>query len=174
MRKLSAWVLCMALGLCFVGCANNTSDSRSVPKESVTSMTAEKNLSEGNDTYAASDSEGEYTNEMNEPRDPGYNAFSGYLRGAGKVEKGYDGEAFINSEAVDEVGRFTGISTRNSEIRQHRTTTGLRLCTSSACIFSVIIHKVSLTCVSKPASTLCIPMKNLTAHLTHNGYAVLP
>ncbi|MBQ6660945.1 MAG: hypothetical protein IJM57_05905 [Lachnospiraceae bacterium] len=68
-------------------------------------MTAEKNLSEGNDTYAASDSEGEYTNEMNEPREPGYNAFSGYLRGAGRAEKGYDGEAFINSEAADKIFR---------------------------------------------------------------------
>ena len=57
---------------------------------------------------------------------------------------------------------------------QHRTTRGLRLCTSSACIFSVIAHKFSLPGVSPPSSNLCTLTKNLTAHLTHRGCAVLP
>ena len=50
----------------------------------------------------------------------------------------------------------------------------LRLCTSSACIFSVILHRNSLTYVSMPASFLYNLTKNLTAHLTHNLRAVLP
>ena len=63
---------------------------------------------------------------------------------------------------------------KKDKLGQHRTTTGSRLCTSYACIFSVILPKFSLTCVSKPASNLDNLTKNLTTHLTHNGRAVLP
>ena len=39
------------------------------------------------------------------PTEPGYRAFAGYLRGAGRTEKGYDGDAFIQSEAADLIFR---------------------------------------------------------------------
>ena len=39
------------------------------------------------------------------PAEPGYRAFAGYLRGAGRTEKGYDGDAFIQSEAADLIFR---------------------------------------------------------------------
>ena len=48
-------------------------------------------------------------------------------------------------------------------LRQHRATRGLRLCTSSACIFSVIAHKFSLPGVSPPASNLCTLTKTWRA-----------
>ena len=35
------------------------------------------------------------------PTEPGYNFFAGYLRGAGRAEKGYDGNAFVQSEAAE-------------------------------------------------------------------------
>lgn len=54
----------------------------------------------------------------------------------------------------------------NINLRQHRTKPALRLCTSSACIFSVILHKNSLPYDSMPASFLCNLTKNLAAHLT--------
>jgi hypothetical protein len=57
---------------------------------------------------------------------------------------------------------------------QHRTKTAWRLCTPSACIFSVISHKNPLTGDSLPARFLHNLTKNLTAHLTHNLCAVLP
>ena len=59
-------------------------------------------------------------------------------------------------------------------LRQHRTTTGYRLCRTSACRFSVILLKTSLTYASKPASVLINLTKNLTSHLHDNDYAVLP
>ena len=59
-------------------------------------------------------------------------------------------------------------------LRQHRTTTGYRLCRTSACRFSVILHRNSLTYVSKPASFLYNLTKNLTTHLYDNGCAALP
>ena len=59
-------------------------------------------------------------------------------------------------------------------LRQHRTKTAWKLCTSSACRFSVILHKISLTYASMPASILYNLTKNLTSHLTHNLCAVLP
>ena len=59
-------------------------------------------------------------------------------------------------------------------LRQHRTKTAWKLCTSSACRFPVILHKISLTYASMPASILYNLTKNLTSHLTHNLCAVLP
>ena len=57
---------------------------------------------------------------------------------------------------------------------QYRTTNGLRLCMSSACIFSVISPKFSLPGGSPPVSNLGNLTKNMTAYLTHNGRVVLP
>ncbi len=57
---------------------------------------------------------------------------------------------------------------------QHRTKRALRLCTSSACIFPVILHRNSLTYDSMSASFLYNLTKNLTAHLPHNLCAALP
>ena len=37
------------------------------------------------------------------PSQPGYNAFSGYLRGAGRAEKNYNGDDFIHSEAAEQI-----------------------------------------------------------------------
>lgn len=37
------------------------------------------------------------------PSEPGYRAFSSYLKGAGRTEKGYDGDAFIHSEAANQI-----------------------------------------------------------------------
>jgi len=59
-------------------------------------------------------------------------------------------------------------------LRQHRTKPAWRLCTPSACRFSVISHKNPLTYGSMPAEFLCNLTKNLTTHLTHNLCAVLP
>ena len=59
-------------------------------------------------------------------------------------------------------------------LRQHRTTTGYRLCRTSACRFSVILLKTSLKYDSIPASVLSNLTKNLTTHLYDNGCAVLP
>ena len=59
-------------------------------------------------------------------------------------------------------------------LRQHRTTTGYRLCRTSACRFSVILLKTSLKYDSIPASVLNNLTKNLTTHLHDNGCAVLP
>ena len=39
------------------------------------------------------------------PTEPGYSAFAGYLRGAGRSEKSYDGNAFIQSEAASIIFR---------------------------------------------------------------------
>ena len=63
---------------------------------------------------------------------------------------------------------FTGL------LRQHRTKPAWRLCTESACIFSVILHRNSLTYDSMPAGFLYNLTKNLTAHLQHKLCAVLP
>ena len=59
-------------------------------------------------------------------------------------------------------------------LRQHRTKHTWRLCTESACIFSVILHRNPLTYVSMPAKFLYNLTKNLSAHLQHNLCAVLP
>ena len=37
------------------------------------------------------------------PSEPGYSFFAGYLRGAGRSEKGYDGDAFVKSEAAERI-----------------------------------------------------------------------
>ena len=55
-------------------------------------------------------------------------------------------------------------------LRQHRTKHAWRLCTKSACTFSVILPKNSLP--SMPASFNLT--ENLTAHLSHKLCAVLP
>ena len=59
-------------------------------------------------------------------------------------------------------------------LRQHLTKTALRLSATSACIFSVILHKNPSTYVSMPSKFLYNLTKNLTAHLRHYLCAVLP
>ena len=59
-------------------------------------------------------------------------------------------------------------------LRQHRTKTALRRSATSACIFSVILHKNPSTYVSMPSEFLYNLTKNLTAHLRHYLCAVLP
>ena len=49
-----------------------------------------------------------------------------------------------------------------------------RLCTESADIFSIILHRNSLTYDSMPAEFLYNLTKNLSAHLQHKLCAVLP
>ena len=58
--------------------------------------------------------------------------------------------------------------------RQHRTKTALRLSTTSACSFSVILHKTRLITVRLTALVLHILTKKLAAHLRHYLCAVLP
>ncbi len=55
-------------------------------------------------------------------------------------------------------------------IRSPLKTIGYRLSTSSACIFSVILHEFRLTGASPPALNLYNLTKNLTAHLRHYGF----
>ena len=59
-------------------------------------------------------------------------------------------------------------------LRQHRTKPAWRLCTQSACRFSVILPRNPLPYGSMPAEFLCNLPKNLTTHLTHKLCAVLP
>ena len=59
-------------------------------------------------------------------------------------------------------------------LRQHLTKTALRLSATSACIFSVILHKNPSTYVSMPSEFLYNLTKNLTAHLRHYLCSVLP
>ena len=58
--------------------------------------------------------------------------------------------------------------------RQHRTKSVWRLCTQSACRFSVILPRNPLPYGSMPAEFLRNLPKNLTTHLTHKLCAVLP
>ena len=60
------------------------------------------------------------------------------------------------------------------DLGQHRTKTALRLSATSACIFSVILHRNPSTYVSMPSEFLYNLTKNLTAHLRHYLCAVLP
>ena len=59
-------------------------------------------------------------------------------------------------------------------LRQHRTKPAWRLGGTSACIFSVILHRNSLLGASPAASFLYNLTKNLAAHLHHQLCAVLP
>ncbi|MBR3630915.1 MAG: hypothetical protein IKN55_10680 [Oscillospiraceae bacterium] len=59
-------------------------------------------------------------------------------------------------------------------LRQHRTKPACRLGGTSACIFSVILHRNSLLGASPAASFLYNLTKDLTAHLHHQLCAVLP
>ena len=56
------------------------------------------------------------------------------------------------------------------EIKEALIKSRLRLDAHSACIFSAIRHKNSLTYDSMPAEFLCILTKNLTSHLRHYGF----
>ena len=58
--------------------------------------------------------------------------------------------------------------------RQHRTKPTWLLCTESANIFSVILHRNPLTYDSMPAEYLYNLTKNLSQHLQHKLCAVLP
>ena len=59
-------------------------------------------------------------------------------------------------------------------LRQHRTKTALRLSTTSACSFSVILHKTRLITVRLTTLVLHNLTKKSTAHLRYYLCAVLP
>ena len=58
--------------------------------------------------------------------------------------------------------------------RQYRTKSVWRLCTPSACKFSVIFHKNAREYIKYSRAFLFHLTKNLTTHLSHNLRAVLP
>ena len=82
------------------GIAPETADYTFAPKEYATRAQVAV-LLQG---YLAWDS-AQRTETMLLPSEPGYNFFSGYLKGAGRAEKGYNGEEFIHSEAADKIFR---------------------------------------------------------------------
>ncbi|ERJ97176.1 hypothetical protein RUMCAL_00449 [Ruminococcus callidus ATCC 27760] len=57
---------------------------------------------------------------------------------------------------------------------QHRTKSVWRLCTPSACKFSLIFHKNAREYIKYSLRFLFHLTKNLTTHLSHNLCAVLP
>ena|GEM_PF-891489 len=59
-------------------------------------------------------------------------------------------------------------------LRQYRTKSVWRLCTPSACKFSVIFHKNAREYIKYSLRFLFHLTKNLTTHLSHNLCAVLP
>ena len=60
------------------------------------------------------------------------------------------------------------------QLRQYRTKSAWRLCTPSACKFSVIFHKNAREYIKYSLRFLFHLTKNLTTHLSHNLCAVLP
>ena len=61
-----------------------------------------------------------------------------------------------------------------TKIRQYRTKSVWRLCTPSACKFSVIFHKNAREYIKYSLRFLFHLTKNLATHLSHNLCAVLP
>ena len=70
----------------------------------------------------------------------------------------------------------TGFSKRNPVflLRQYCTKSVWRLCTPSACKFSIIFHKNAREYIKYSLRFLFHLTKNLTTHLSHNLCAVLP
>ena len=99
-KRYIAIPLCVCLVFALFGCTSGAKATGNEETGMVSEMLAQSDIT-GPGTEAEKTEVKTETEAL--PTEPGYGFFAGYLRGAGRAEKGYDGNAFVQSEAAERI-----------------------------------------------------------------------